>query len=228
MKNQFTLEVKNPCSENFNNFTATKAGGFCKSCSKEVIDFTGKSPQEIIEYFKKQTNEKTCGRFTDYQLTTYTENSNPKKKNFLKSVGLACLSLFAFNTVEAQETKPKTEILENQKNDTITTKNNRIIIKGTVSDQLEVLPGASVVLQGSTIGTETDFDGNFEFPKPLKKGDVLVFSFVGFESKKIVINDEKSASNVTLKNLITSCDLIFLGEVNVKKIYKSKRKFTKK
>ncbi len=46
------------------------------------------------------------------------------------------------------------------------------------------LPGASVVVKGSTIGATTDFDGNFSINAPVDS--TLVFSYVGFETQEIV------------------------------------------
>ena len=53
-------------------------------------------------------------------------------------------------------------------------------ITGTVSDESGPLPGVSVLIEGTTTGTETDFDGNFAINA--NSGDNLVFSFVGMTS----------------------------------------------
>lgn len=59
-------------------------------------------------------------------------------------------------------------------------------VKGTVTDEAKVpLPGVSVVIKGSNKGTTTDFDGKYELNA--KKGDVLVFSFVGFTTQEKAI-----------------------------------------
>ena len=54
------------------------------------------------------------------------------------------------------------------------------VISGTVSDESGALPGVSVVIKGTTKGTQTDFDGKYSLSANV--GDVLVFSFVGMES----------------------------------------------
>ena len=218
MKNQFNLEINTPCSENFNQFTPTKNGGFCGSCEKEVIDFSKMDTEEIMSYFKNKSNQDTCGKFNTNQLKTYTENAPQRKKfNIWSGIGLACLSLFSFNTIQAQ-----TEIAAQDTSKTKTLENN-INVKGTVSDDTGSLPGVSILLQGTTIGTETDFDGYFEFPELLKKGDVLVFSFVGMQSKKIIITDENSTSNIHLKVDMNMSSCIIMGKVAVKGVYKSKK-----
>lgn len=225
MNTQFTLGISKPCSENFNNFKTTKAGGFCSSCKKDVIDFTGKSSSEILNYFKENTSKNTCGRFADFQLGKYIEPIQKSKKySFWKGLGLACLSIFSFNTVQAQEAKTKTEILESKKivQGRIAVQKD-IFVKGTVSDNAGPLPGVSILLQGTSVGTDTDFDGNFEFPKKLKKGDVLILSFVGMISQKIVIENKESLKNITLKIDLTPSTCIIMGAVAVKKVFSSKK-----
>ncbi len=55
-------------------------------------------------------------------------------------------------------------------------------ITGTVSDETGPLPGVSVLIKGTTNGTETDFDGKYSINT--KVGDVLVYSFVGMKSQE--------------------------------------------
>ena len=64
------------------------------------------------------------------------------------------------------------------------------IITGNVSDAetSEGLVGASVVVTGTTTGTITDFDGNFELTIP-EDAEQLSFSFVGYTSQTIAIDE---------------------------------------
>ncbi|MFD1316731.1 mucoidy inhibitor MuiA family protein [Namhaeicola litoreus] len=54
------------------------------------------------------------------------------------------------------------------------------------SDRLP-LPGTSVIVKGTTIGTSTDFDGFFSLSVP-NESSILEFSFVGFETKSVPVN----------------------------------------
>ncbi|MFY9242418.1 MAG: SusC/RagA family TonB-linked outer membrane protein [Polaribacter sp.] len=67
-------------------------------------------------------------------------------------------------------------------------------VKGVVKENAtgQPLPGVSVVVKGTTTGTETDFDGNFTIDK-VKTGDILVFKYLGYADKEVVI-----ASNFNL------------------------------
>ena len=70
------------------------------------------------------------------------------------------------------------------------------------------LPGVNVIIKGSTSGTVTDIDGNYRLNFP-SSGRVIVFSFIGFESKEV----EVGALSVVDVQLVP--DITQLGEVVV-------------
>ena len=65
-----------------------------------------------------------------------------------------------------------------------------------------------------------DDEGKFTFPKKLKTGDVLVFSYLGYETQKVSITDKTSF--ITLE--LTPDMVEMIGAVDTNKPYKSKRK----
>jgi len=69
---------------------------------------------------------------------------------------------------------------------------NGITVKGNVTDNtMEPLIGASVVVKGQTsVGTVTDFDGNFVLKVP-SESTVLVISYVGMTSKEVKIGKQR-------------------------------------
>ncbi|WP_422081639.1 carboxypeptidase-like regulatory domain-containing protein [Ulvibacterium sp.] len=59
-------------------------------------------------------------------------------------------------------------------------------VSGTVTDQDGLpLPGTSVVVKGTTTGTQTDFDGNYAINTEV--GAVLVFSYIGQRTQEITV-----------------------------------------
>src|SRR5690606_13607686 len=70
-------------------------------------------------------------------------------------------------------------------------------VSGTVSDANGPLPGASVLVKGTTNGTQTDFDGNFTLNN-IEGTDVLVISYIGFKSLEVPVGG-RSTINVTLE-----------------------------
>jgi hypothetical protein len=70
-------------------------------------------------------------------------------------------------------------------------------IRGVVSDNSGPLPGANVVVKGTTRGVATDLDGKFAINA--RKGEVLVISFIGMEEKQITIGNTTNY-NIRLKD----------------------------
>lgn len=69
-------------------------------------------------------------------------------------------------------------------------------VSGTVSDDSGLpIPGVNVVIKGTTTGTQTDFDGNFQIEA--SPSDVLVFSFIGMETR------EATAANTTVNVMLS-------------------------
>lgn len=75
-------------------------------------------------------------------------------------------------------------------------------ITGTVTDESGVLPGVNVVVKGTKNATQTGFDGKYAIKA--KSGDMLVFSFLGFKSKQVIVDSDKTINvklEAELKNL---------------------------
>ena len=68
------------------------------------------------------------------------------------------------------------------------------LLKGTVVSAVESapLPGVNVIVSNTSSGVSTDFDGNYQIQ--VKKGDVLLFSYVGFVSQSVIIDNQQSLS----------------------------------
>jgi len=63
-------------------------------------------------------------------------------------------------------------------------------VTGVVSDELGPIAGANVVVQGTTRGTTTDFDGNYTISA--KQGDVLVFTYTGKKTSTVKVGAANS------------------------------------
>ncbi|MBN3520620.1 SusC/RagA family TonB-linked outer membrane protein [Algoriphagus lutimaris] len=84
------------------------------------------------------------------------------------------------------------------------------VITGTVISEEDGLglPGATVLVKGTTVGTTTDLDGNYSINVPAGS-DVLIFSFVGLETA------EETIGNRTIINVTLTTDAAQLSEVVV-------------
>ncbi|MEO9802494.1 MAG: TonB-dependent receptor [Reichenbachiella sp.] len=63
-----------------------------------------------------------------------------------------------------------------------------INIRGTVTNGSYGLPGASIIIKGTTKGTITDVDGNFELSAP--EFAILSVSFIGYKTKEVLMTND--------------------------------------
>ncbi|NKI27453.1 TonB-dependent receptor [Arenibacter sp. 6A1] len=89
-------------------------------------------------------------------------------------------------------------------------------ISGTVTDEENIpLSGASIVIKGSTTGVAADFDGNFNIQASM--GDILVVSYIGYNSKEITVTDQTELTVVlTASNELE--EVVVVGYGSKKKI----------
>ncbi len=97
---------------------------------------------------------------------------------------------------------------------------NNIEITGTVTSQEDgmSLPGVSIVEKSTSHGVSTDFDGNYSISVP--KNATLVFSFMGFVSKEIVVTSAK-VINVVLEPSAEALDEVVVTALGIKREEKS-------
>ncbi|MDU6659179.1 MAG: von Willebrand factor type A domain-containing protein [Capnocytophaga sp.] len=93
-------------------------------------------------------------------------------------------------------------------------------VTGTVTDDAkDPLPGVSIVIKGTTKGTQTDFDGKYTIK--VKNGDILEFSYIGMKIKQVKITGQKiinvvlEEDNVTLQEVVVTTG--YVGKRNRKK-----------
>ena len=99
-------------------------------------------------------------------------------------------------------------------------------VTGTVNDETGLpLPGATVVVEGTSRGVATDFDGNFSIEAEL--GEVLVITYVGYAEQRITIGSQDNytiglSPDKNQKNQLGY--LIPVFEKNIIKLLKRKKK----
>jgi TonB-linked SusC/RagA family outer membrane protein len=124
------------------------------------------------------------------------------KRLFATLIWVLGLSLLLFSPARAQEAAGNT-------------------ITGTVTDSSsgKPLPGVNVLVKGSTSGTATNADGEYELPVESLQ-DTLVFSFVGYETPRVPINGRTEINVQLHPQTITGEEIVVVGygeerEVNV-------------
>ena len=92
-------------------------------------------------------------------------------------------------------------------------------VTGTVVDNSGLpLPGVNVIEDGTTNGTQTDFDGNFSIE--VSQDAVLVFSYLGLKEQKVTVGSQSSIK-VTLKDDTGQLDEVVITALGIKREKKS-------
>lgn len=214
MRKTITINITEPCHEDWNTMTPKAKGRHCAVCEKTVTDFTTTTDENIIKTL--ESNTKLCGRFKSTQLNRELVLSRKEKNNYLSFVAS---SLFAFLSLGSQELVAQNHS-ETSQNDTVIRPSIKgkiavsilpeVDIKGTIISNHDSLPipGVNVMIKGTTIGVQSDFDGNFTLKT--KPNSTLILNFIGFETKEIKITKSE-----TLQLNLIEMEEEMLGEVIV-------------
>ncbi|MDO5969589.1 TonB-dependent receptor [Flavivirga aquimarina] len=89
-------------------------------------------------------------------------------------------------------------------------------ISGNVTDETgQPLIGVTLLIKGTSKGTVTDFDGNYTLTA--KTGDILVFFYLGTETKEITVGNENTVNAVLIKTDTSLDEVVVIGYGEVKK-----------
>lgn len=140
-----------------------------------------------------------------------------RRFNYLLSIMLGLFFQLAM-TLETSAGLPRKVTLILNKNSVERAEKTVEVITGTVTDEKGLaLPGVSVKLKGSTIGVISGTDGKYSLKVPNIQG-TLVFSFIGFVTQEIPLNNRR-VINVTLKSQSsTLTEVVVVGYGTQKKV----------
>ena len=213
MRKSITVNIPEPCHEDWNKMTPKDQGRHCAACNKTVVDFTKQTDEQIINALENSGN--LCGRFKNQQLDREIVLARKDKNNYLSwaASGLFAFLAFGNQDIHAQE-KPKTSqtdsiIISQIKGKIAASILQEKIFSGTVITEEDglPLPGASVIIKGTSRGIQTDFDGNFTIKAKL--GETIEISYFGMNSQKIVLNENY---NIKVTMVIDKCyDKVVVG-----------------
>ncbi len=95
--------------------------------------------------------------------------------------------------------------------------NTKKTINGKVTDnQGQPLPGVSILIQGTTKGTVTDFDGNYSL-SGLEGTETIVFSFIGMTSQVVEINNREVINTTLTDNAALLSEAVVVAYGTAKK-----------
>lgn len=111
------VTIPEPCHENWGEMTPTQRGAFCQKCAVDVIDFSGKSAQEIKATLDANIGKHLCGRFEKKQLHTLNEDyalwERQTAQTFQSKFLWACLIVFGMTLFTGCETSNAQEVQAN-------------------------------------------------------------------------------------------------------------------
>ncbi|WP_282085708.1 SusC/RagA family TonB-linked outer membrane protein [Aquimarina algiphila] len=132
---------------------------------------------------------------------------------YVKTSEESIKNLLDFMEEKSNTTKSKGKTKIDKKNEVV-----QNMVRGTVNAADGIpLPGVNVLIKGTNTGTLTDFDGNYEIAA--EQGDVLTFSYVGFQSKEIVITN--NALNVILQEDVSTLEEVIVVAQGISKSRKA-------
>lgn len=145
-----------------------------------------------------------------YSPRIYTISSTPKiNKKFLYETSFYSLG-YHINLQELDANSGVKVITENKKMirlEFVTNKNTdsqKKYIEGVVKDDIDVLPGINVLVQGKNRGTITDKNGNYKIA--VEPGDVLVFSSANKEEVIAKVNTDDNFIDINMNDKVTSLE----------------------
>ncbi len=99
---------------------------------------------------------------------------------------------------------------------TMTAFAQEVEVKGRVVDALDgmSIPGVTILVQGSTVGTITDYDGNFVLKAP--KESVIVISYIGYKTQEYIVGSQ-DFFNVSMKEDTEALDEVVVVGYGVQK-----------
>lgn len=197
MPKSLQLNIAEPCHENWQNMTPQEQGRFCGSCQKTVVDFTMMSDQEVLNYFLK-TDHNVCGRMAEDQLNKELKITGRKKRFSWAYVWNIIVATFLITKADAQvKEKPgkPVEIINEDRQimglvayklpKNVQHTGSPVVMSGMIVDETnhEPITGASIRVKGSDGGSMADSTGKFSLKVEKKKGLVLEFSAIGYETQ---------------------------------------------
>ena len=189
-------------------FLEVSAVGFSQS-SKISMDFKNQSLEEIFTYIEQNT---------DYSIlykNDLIEDAGLKSGNYSDKEVLDVLTDVLKDEHLSYNIKGKIIlIVPNDSNPTIINQ-TEIKVTGNVSDDNgQPLPGVTVVVKGTTVGTITDLNGNFSIATAGNAS--LEFSFIGMDPQTIEI-DGRTSINITMQETTVDVDEVVVVGYGVQK-----------
>lgn len=201
------IHVYNPCSENWESMNEQGNGRFCNTCSKTVVDFSGMSDEQLLNFFKNNSKP-VCGLFHTEQVEKNIPIREPKKNwvKYLLQVSIPAL-LLGLKTGAQDLLNNKTATHFTCRKTATAFPADKLIVEGTIRNESgEPIPAASVMIAGTDKGIAADSNGIFRIKLEATER-TLEISSVGYEKKNVAVNScrlEVQLNVATAENVVVA------------------------
>lgn len=174
--------------------------------TKFSLDFKGKTVREVFNIIESQSRFRFFFN-DDFKLIDEKVNLDVKDV----SVEAILDELFLNSEISYKVLPNDLIVLTTSQNSTQLPVNQNKTIKGKVVDSTgQPLPGVTVFFKGTTGGTITNIDGTYSLPVNAN-AKVLVFSFVGMETKEIALGNQAEVNVTMEENTIGIDEVVAIG-----------------
>lgn len=129
-----------------------------------------------------------------------------------------CFQCFVVTVSIASAANGRAGTIENADIPTLFALQQNKVVKGKIldSDTNQGIPGATIVLKGTTIGTSTDADGQYSLEVP-SSGSIIVVSSIGFATQEVAIGTQATVDITLLPDITTLGEVVIIGYGEQKK-----------
>lgn len=219
MKKSITICIPEPCHEDWQKMTQTEKGKFCGICTKEVIDFTSKTDEDLVKILIDSKN--TCGKFKKTQLNREVKL---ERKSGLKLAPYAASLLLPLSLLSTTHASSSNNEVQGKSYSSLNigrfSKPNRAIIStiGRITDSSgKALNNVIIRANESKKLVKSDINGNYSITT--MDHETLSFESDGFLNHKIELGNYSSEKNISMiSEIIESIIMGGIGEVYIEEV----------
>lgn len=177
---------------------------------KITFSLKNASLKEIISEIRKSSDYDFVYR--DVNLESFTRRDVAFKDATVEQTLTDCLK----GTDLSYEINGKTIIIRKK---AVSQEEKRLkTITGKVSDeQGNALPGVTVIIKGTTLGTATGAAGEYKLEIPDDGEQILIFSFIGMKTQEITVGSKTELDVKLVEDSETLEDVVVTGYANIRK-----------
>lgn len=178
---------------------------FTEAQQKISIEVKDKSLKEILVLIQRQSNYRFLYSVED--ITPYSKMEiNLKQEN----INIVLDKLLKKTNLHYVIDKDLILIKRNQAIDSVQSPKNSTL-KGKVMDKDSVgLPGVTIIIKGTHLGTTTDIQGNYTITIPNIEKATLIFSFIGMKTREIPCKKDQKILDVFLEEEVKTVEEVII------------------